>query len=54
MPEAGIMRKGKTLNRTDNVQGMLELIKEDADKGFEDLEPLDETEGMDSMRINSS
>src|SRR5271170_8124168 len=54
MPEAGIMRKGKTLNRTDNVQGMLELIKEDADKGFEDLELLGETEGMEDMRINSS
>lgn len=32
-----------------NWQGMIELIKEDADKGFEDLEVMDEGDGLEVL-----
>ncbi len=33
-------------------QGMMELIKLDADKGFDDLEFLNEEEGMDNLDLS--
>lgn len=34
--------------------GMFELIKADADKGFDQLEFIDEVEGIDSLRVGQS
>jgi hypothetical protein len=33
------------------MQGMIELIKKDADKAFEGLDFADEIDGMDSLNI---
>ena len=33
------------------LQGMVELIKEDADKGFEDLEVIDEGDALERLAL---
>lgn len=35
------------------LQGMLELIKADADKGFDSLEFADEVDGMQGLNVDS-
>lgn len=35
------------------MQGMLDLIKADADKGFDSLEFADEVEGMHDMTVGT-
>jgi hypothetical protein len=32
-------------------QGMIELVKEDADKGFEDLEFMDERDALENLDL---
>ena len=34
-----------------NPQGMIELIKEDADKGFEDIEVIDERDALERLDL---
>lgn len=43
------VHKGLCANRF--RQGMIELIKQDADKGFEDLEFLNEEEGVENLGL---
>jgi hypothetical protein len=51
MPEVG----NEHLNgvpATNSLKGMIDLIKADADKAFDDLEFADEVEGLENMKVN--
>ena len=39
---------------TDLGQGMIDLIKADADKAFDSLEFADEVQGLDDLKVNDS
>ena len=38
---------------TKPVQGMIELIKADADKAFDNLEFADEVDGLDNLNVDN-
>ncbi len=51
MPEVG---SGffRATSRLISAQGMMELIKADADKAFDDVEFVDEVAGLEEMKID--
>ena len=51
MPEVGSGFFRATL-RLISAQGMMELIKADADKAFDDVEFVDEVAGLEEMKID--
>lgn len=51
MPEVGA-EPFNEVPLTNNLKGMIDLIKADADKAFDDLEFADEVEGLENMKVN--
>jgi hypothetical protein len=53
MPEVGSWRLYRSYfnKRLTGVQGMIDLIKADADKAFDDLEFVDEADGLQNLDV---